>query len=325
MEFFPIYVEQMEENEQFRKLSPLKKCYYFMLQSRFNKQREFYCRDTEFAAALNCSDKSIKAARPEFIKNGWIDVIPGHKDKRGRGLSTVYKSVKWSDPPKKGDNKQFYAMQRYAFEMILQKNYMHESVVVYLVLNYWRGFNRFDEGDFYITKSKLRELTNIDSMDKIEKCLEELSTFRYAGETPLFKYKDKYHNFHFDEWAMPADPMDDDNARTIQKTYWQSIAAKGKELEKEKQAKLQKEKLKELSHVVDLFKSKFTDYYNQKPANYDYQAADLLSETEKIGVERMEKAINGFFSEKSIPGVPPSSKRTLGKFLSIRYWETISQ
>jgi hypothetical protein len=321
MEFFPLYVEQIEQNEQFRKLSPLKKTYYFLLQSMANKFGEFYYSDMNFAAALNCSEEAIKKARREFSKNGWIEIVPGRRDKQGRNLATKYTKVKWSTTPKKGDDKQFSVMQRYAFEMLLRKGFAHESIIIYLMLNYWRNFHRFEKGDFFIQKSKLRELTRIDSSRKIESCLQELYTFTYSQGSHLFEYKDKYHTYNFDKWTIPADPTDDENSRELQKRHWEQVMDKGKEMQRQKQLKIQKKELSSLEHAWDLFQLNYMDKYGTRPAPYGNQVTLLLSATKEIGLDRMESVISHYFKSDSIPGLPRSQRRSLGKFLSMEYWK----
>jgi hypothetical protein len=324
LEFFPLYVEQIEEDDQFKKLSPLKKTYYFLIQSMANKFGEFYDSDMFFAAALNCSDEAIKKARREFVKKEWIEIVPGRRDKQGRNLATQYKSVKWSTAPKKGDNKQFAGMQRYALEMLLKHQYSHESIVVYITLSYWRNFHRFEEGDFFIQKSKLRELTGIDSQGKIEKCLDELYNFQYSGGVHLFEFKDKYHTLHFDKWATPGDPTEDENNREIQKRFWERIKETSKSMQKEKDMKAKKKELSSLEVAWEMFEESYMSKYGNKPSPHEEQITELLAATKEIGLEDMKQVINHFFNADHVPGMTRSQRRTLGKFLSIEYWRYVS-
>lgn len=320
MEFFPIYKEQMETPE-FVNLSPAKKSYYFLLQSMFNKFGQFYYRDSNFAAALNCSDDTIKKARREFVKKGWITVIPGRRDKHGRGLATQYTSVKWSRPPQKDDGFQFSPFQRYSLEMLLNKKLSLDCVVVYMSLSYWSYFHQLEDGAFFITKSQLKELTGLKGMNQIEECIEELyDSFQYASGSHLFEYDDQYHKYKFEKWATPSEPSEDEGNRSIQKRFWDNVMKQGKVLQEKKQSKAKEKELAEVIGICEYFKMRYKDYYGIEPNPDAFQMHDLILATKEIGELDMRHAINRYFID-DIKGLYRSQRRTMKKFLDLRYWE----
>lgn len=314
--------EDQVKNEEFKELSSLKKSYYFLLQSMANKFGEFYYRDTNFAAALDCSDEAIKKARREFVKKGWITIIPGRRDKHGRGIATQYTFVKWSKPPQKDDGKRFAPIQRYTLEMILNNGLSADCIVTYIVLTYWKHFHELEDGAFFITKTQLKELTGLKGMNKIDNCLEELyNSIHYSGGSHLFEFADQYHKYKFSKWATPAEPSDDETNRKNQKRFWDNVVKQGQLLQEKRQTKEKDRQLKELSAVYEYFKQRYQDYYGIMPNPSDNQIKELLLQSRVIGELDMRYAVNHYFTEQTIKGVSSSQRRTLKKFLDLKLWE----
>lgn len=309
-EFFPIFEEQIECTE-FQKLSSIKKCFYWLIQSWANKNGEFYLSDTNFAAAINCSYDTITKARREFVKAGWIEIVPGKKDKYGRGLATIYKKVKWSKTPQQGEGLRFCPFQRYALEMLLNKKISIPSVIVYVILNYWKFFHESDDEDFFITKSQLKKLSGIQSLTKIESCIEDLYTsFKFNNGSHLFEYENQYHRYKFWEWSVPADPSNDLTNRDIQKKFWENVFSKGQELQKSKQATPSKK-------VLEYFIKKYKNAYGNIPSPSEFQVKQLAQLTNKFGAKKMCRDIDKFFATEKISGISPSSRKTLRIFMEI--------
>ncbi|WP_338782466.1 hypothetical protein [Metabacillus sp. FJAT-52054] len=312
MEFFPLYVEQMEEDEKFKKLSPTKKCYYFLMQSQANKIGEYYMSDTDFAAALNCSHETITAARKEFVKNNWIEIIPGRIEKNGRFLTTVYKKVKWSKTPKIGDGKRFVQFQRFALEKLLGFHCKPEIILVYVCLYYWQSIKSLEDGNFFISKKKMHEITGIKSAKKIEQCLEELHDIvAFSGNERFFDYEITHHQFKILNWGTPVDPSIDSTAYSIQRGIWNDIKERGTIMQQEKKAKDQERKLKRMEKVYNFFVAEQSKITGKKPAPFGHQINEFLSHAVNVGEERMVELIIDFFKDSNTK----SQKKTLGKFL----------
>lgn len=312
------------EDAEFVSLSPLKKNYYFLLQSMFNKRGEFYYKDAYFAAALNCEIDTISKIRREFVKKGWITIVPGRWDKHGRGISTTYKSVRWAKTPKKEEGLQFAKFQRYALEMMLDDEVSHDSIVVYVALSYWKHFNFIDDDNgntvFFITKSKLKELTGFNGIEKLESCIKELySKIKYDGDDHLFEYKDLYHKFKFYSWSNPSDPAESEINYKCQKAFWDKVVKRGKELQEKKQKAANKKQLAELESVYDYFKECYNNAYNSLPNPYSQQINELINIASKIGVENTKKAINYFFLD-----VSHKKRNNLSRFLEQKVWEKLT-
>lgn len=292
----------------------------------FNKFGEFYRQDAIFAAALNCKINTIAIARREFAKLEWIGFVPGRMDRHGRGVSTVYKAVKWSTTPKKGEGKQFVPFQRYALEILLRYEMSYESIVVYVALSYFRYLKEVEDDNgnyFFITKKKLKELTGIDSQGKIEKCLAELyQKFQYDDGDHLFEYKDQYHKYKFTDWGLPSDPEDDENSRNNQNNFWDKVSHKAKNLEGKKRENELKRQLSKQHDMIDYFEDKYKSYYGTEPKPFDYDVVAFLSKSKDIGKPVMKLAINQYFNP-DVWDVPPSQRRTLKRFLEMKYWERI--
>ena len=271
MEFFPLYVEQMEENERFKSLSPTKKCYYFLLQSMFNRQGEFYFSDTNFAAALGCSHETVTKARREFVKNGWIQIQPGMRDKTGRGVSTIYKFVRWANTPKQDEKKRFARVPRYAFEMTLRRSLPYDDIVLWCTLIYWKHLYELEDGNFFITKSKLKDITGIKGMYKLEKSIDRLyNSIEYRSGDRLFEYQDKYHQIKFTKFSLPEESMEN------QRIFWEGVIQKGRDLQKKKQAKSKTLEYAKLKYIYNFFEKEYEKRYGGVPKPYDEQINRLI-------------------------------------------------
>jgi hypothetical protein len=332
-EFFPIYVEQIED-EIFKVLSPIKKLYYFLLQSKFNKEGTFYYRDADFAAALSCSPETIKKARTEFSKNGWIKFKSGHQDKQGRGVATTYSSVKWAETPNKNEaykGNRFAMMQRFSFEMlldeILNNRFKHDDCLIWLCLEYWSLLN-YTEGDdlqFFISKGQLKDLTGIQSQNKIDTSLSDLYyKFEFSGGSHLFEFKDKYHRYDFIKWSKWATPSESEGNYNAYKRYWDKVQNKAQQIQGKINRDTQKRELKRIGKSLTLFKNMYEKYYGVEPNITEDQALLFKKVISKVGDEKASYAIQSYFKAEQITGIYKSQRRTLGQFLKLKYWDKVS-
>lgn len=216
----------IEDCEEFRKLTPAEKLYYWLLLSEFNRRGEFYKSDLEIAVTLNLSEVKIRNARRklgelEFIKyqSGFIS--------EGRRLATRYVNVKWATPI----NKDFFAqIHRYAFEAMLAKirdgRFAHAEVVTYVYLAYlfWKNRGKKEDQSFFITKIKLQELTGIPNVQAHVKKLYD--KYLFSSNEHLFEYSDKYHKLALSKWTSFADPAENENNQRQAEAFLADIKAK---------------------------------------------------------------------------------------------------
>lgn len=326
MDFFPVHVEQFEEDVLFKKLSPVKKCYYYLLQSEFNKRGEFYFRDADFAAALDVSIETIRKYRREFVKNGWIEIQAGGRDRYGRGLATTYKSVKWAHIDK---GHQFVRVNRIDMDMLLSnigRRFTHDTIVVWVALKYWRMVNTVDDV-FFIAKSKLVDLTGIKSLTKIDNAFVCLNSFVFSGGSHLLEYEDRYHRYeikHLLGWASPSESPDNYG---VQSSFWKRVEEKGNDIQFElnEKDKVRRRKKGEvfLEDLYRYFEEKYQEKYEKPlPSNYLSSQDELEAAAKQIGVKEMVKSINHYFAADHVESVTShnAKTRTLANFLKLKYW-----
>lgn len=310
MEFFPVHYEQMEENNEFKKLSPVYKAYYYLLQSQFNRKGMFYASDGFFAATLDCSIESIRKARRLFKKLGWITIGEGKLDKGGRGLATTYYYVKWAATK---ESNRFAQISRSTFTTLL-KNGINIArikcpmIVTYISLCYWRQFNSYDNDDFFITKTKLRELTGFNNVIDPIKCTQQ--TIEFTDGSHLFNYKDEHFKLKITKWVNVAEPSKDENTRKQQYEYWDMVKQRGKHLQRKLDYKEEARNKKKGEWIAEQFKEKYIEKYNTKPQFYSQQYEELGCLYKKMGKDKLLLEINAFFENETF-----DSRKTLGQFI----------
>lgn len=242
--WFPINKEQIEDIE-FQKLTPLEKCYYWLLSSEYNYWFQgtgsLVREDSWFAATLSVSVISIRNARRKFQGMGWIKTKHGFQVGFEKGdsqnFATEYFEVKWSYPTKAG-KRQFARMDKHTFEMLLdQISFLRltlSEIVIYIYLHYWSQleiyWNNSETGKFSISKSKLRKETGIfNSPERVRNLFNGTS---YGGVN-LFEYEEKYQALEFTKWRTFIDPDDNEvmlksaNARKERIKFAQLVLSKG--------------------------------------------------------------------------------------------------
>lgn len=215
-QWYPMFGSQIE-NEDFRKLSPTGKLYYWYLSNRFSRYNadvgEFFHSDEMFAVALGVETVTIRKIRPKLKKLGFIDYTPGFKNDQDRPVATKYHYVRWSDVSEREEDDYFVRHRRYSLEMLLANLrrgiFSAPDIVVYVYLEHFKDkfHNKNNKNSFYISKKDLRHYSNIkDAVIRIENLYKN---YRYANGAPLFEYKDEYHRISFDSWAVPLEPIED--------------------------------------------------------------------------------------------------------------------
>lgn len=243
MNWFPLCKSMMEENEEFRKLTPAEKLYYWLLISEYNRHGgQFYKSDLETAVTLGISEVKVRQARRKLQSLKWLKIIPGfqtHRNKNVKNVATRYLFVNWASPT---EGEFFAQMHRFAFEAMLarvrHREFAHADVAIYIYLAYlfWKNRGK-DGGRFYITKNHLRELTDIPNAPARVERLYQIFTF--TGGKHLFEYLDQYHRLFFTDWNTFADPSEDDNNRKLAEGYQDEIKKAVAKAKKEKQQALQ--------------------------------------------------------------------------------------
>ena len=122
-------------------------------------------------------------------------------------------------------------MPRHTFNVLLyflrHGNFQAGDLVVYFYLTYWRRKCVEDEKSFFITKEKLRDLTNLkDSPGRLGKLY---SNFKFSGGNHLFEYGG-YHKLTFTDWSTCADPDEDENSRSHAEGFNQEIKERARQI-----------------------------------------------------------------------------------------------
>lgn len=318
MSWFPVHTEQIE-NPAFHKLTPTQKLYMWFIISEFNLRGQFYMSDLQVAITIGAKEETIRKARPKLQDFGFIETKPGFRGADGRGVATTYLAVPWARTPKKGEGKQYKPQHRYTFESLLERIryniFSIQDVVVYVYLNYFRQFHEKNDGDgFYISKSQLKELTNIQQADK---CIRNLyNNFTYRGGSHLFEFKDRYHGFHIEQWAE----TEVDGERAHQRL--QEIRTKAKQVRTEKRKKEieranKRGELIDPVQLPDMFKGLYKQRYGKNPAVYGEQEERLIELGEEYGVELIGNSLHQYMTADVVPNPTNAKYRTLGRFLRI--------
>lgn len=316
MSWFPIHVEQIE-HPSFHSLTPTQKLYMWFIISEFNLRGQFYLSDLQAAVTIGAKEETIRKARPILQNLGFIETRPGFKGADGRGVATSYLAVPWARTPKKGEGKQFKKQDRYTFETLLEQvrndQFSISDVVVYVYLNYIRQFNQKDDA-FYISKSELKELTNIQKADE---CIRNLyNNFTYSGGEHLFEFEDRYHGFRIEEWAQAK--VDGERAyQRLQeiRTKVEQIrqAQRGREIERANE----RGELIDPVQLPDMFKELYKQRYGKKPALDWGQEERLIELGKKHGVKGVGNRLRQYMTADVVPNPTNAKHRTLGRFLRI--------
>lgn len=218
MSWFPLCKGLLEDNQDFKKLTPADKVYFWHVASEFNlhEQCQYHEADLIAGVTLNLSERKVRDSRRKLQALGFIETKPGHLAKRGGHMPTTYLNVKYAYPVK---GESYVPMDRYTFETMLRalrdKTFSHADVAVYVYLTYLHG--KYKDGEiegFFVTKRELRELTSIpDAPERIKTLYDK---FTFTGGAKLFEYKDKQQKLVFtDLWNTVKDPNDGRNKTEI--------------------------------------------------------------------------------------------------------------
>lgn len=329
MSWFPLARDLMESEEFIKLFSPTEKLYTWLLISEYNfRGSSFYWADVEVAVTLGTSEKTVRRAREQLAKLGWVNYIPGTLDKKGRGLATKYLEVKWATPE---DSSWFAQMHRYTFNMMLNclrhRRFKPGDVVVYVYLSYWwwkcRG-RYADRGKFFITKQELRKLTNLE--DAPERVARLYSNFTYAGGAHLFEYTSGYQKLEFKEWNTAADPEKDENNRKNAERWVQEIKERVKKLRQDKKAKEEAKRAAKKAEYIAItpedLPALFDRLYYQKygrlqPNRWAANRRERLVECGKYyGADKVFQAMMFYFNATEVPNTAHTSTRTVANFLA---------
>lgn len=342
MSWFPLRADLIE-NPEFVAMSPSQKVYYLALVSEFNLRGEFYRSDQEFAVLIGAAtDKepvkypftldrrdgclygvsvdTIRRARRELQKKGWIAYKPGTRSRRGT-VATTYKQVRHA----RAAEEMFFApMHRHTFDMLLDQarrgQFTHADLVAYTALVYW-GYKHGRPGDFFITKGKLRELTGLESApDHVARLHDR---FKYAGGRPLFDYQDTHQRLRFTEWRTAADPEKDETNREIAKRWEREVEAATQAARQAKERRQRVNVPPALAHEPapeDLLKA-FEELFRQRYGDLsgagvrEAAARELLKLGRRFGAPVVLKALLVYFRAADVPNRTGANRRTLRNFL----------
>jgi len=225
--WFPIFANFIE-GEDFKRLTPTEKLYFWHLVSEFNLRGEFYQSDLTIAKTLGTCEKTIRRGRAKLLRMGLIIAKPGTRTKRNKFLATRYLSVKYSIISPEEDR--FFAqMPRFTFQVMLyelrKSRLQAGDVVVYVCLQYWFWRNRakYENRDqFFITKNSLQSLTNLkDALTRIPRIYKSII---FSSGAHLFKYQEEHHRFIFREWDWCEDPDENEDNRQNAEEYIEEIS-----------------------------------------------------------------------------------------------------
>ena len=320
MSWFPVFKQQIEHDE-FKKLSPVQKLYYWFLASEFNRRGEFYKDDAWFAAALGLkSINTIERARRKFKKMGFIDFTSGGWTKGQRPYATTYHNIKWARPTGKGEGLQYVEQHRYAFNALLNRirsgNLTHADVTVYVYLNYvFKLFNG------YIRKSDFQKL--VYSISQPMNNLKNLyNNFSFANGSLLFEYKDHYHSIEITKWSYFADPAEDENNRKLEEEYYQEIDNRKTELRKEKSKKEiqnagKRGKLIYPEQLPLVFKAAYEEMYQTTCVLDGNKKDELIELGKKHTPGEIGEALLNYFTAENVPNPTGAKTKTLARFLRV--------
>lgn len=203
MSWFPLLQELIEDDLVFRKLTAAEKVFLLYKISEFNLKDKHYEADIKAAIILNLSEIKIRVARRKLQAAGYIETKPSYLA-ANRHIATTYLNVKHAHPE---PGESYQCIHRSTFDRMLHhlrnKLFTHTDIVTYVILAYYHE-KYADERGFFITKYKLRELTNIPDSPL---CVNKLyKLFAFTGGEHLFEYADKQQKLRFSaKWNNCAD------------------------------------------------------------------------------------------------------------------------
>ena len=307
--WFPLRRSMIEENEDFKGLTVAEKLYYILVLSELNLRGEFYRADLEMAIMLGLSEDKIRRARRKLQGLGWLEAKPGFKS-GGKPVATVYISANWTETPKRGEGEFFATIHRYALETMLRnirvKKFSHADVLTYIYLCYYQYKNRGkDHGKFFITKERLKELTDVP---KAVECVTSLyKGFVFSENSHLFDFRDKYHKLVFDAWAGFGDPKHGINVEQGE-IYKQEImkavsnAKKNKALNNKDYLGIKPE------HLLEIYKKWFIGTSIRLGPR---QENELIALGNNLGAAKVAKGIDIFMSNTTGSRTFPNFKESL--------------
>ena len=307
--WFPL-IKDLAENEHFKMMPPAHRLYYLLIISEYNLRGKFYKSDLEAAVTIGTSVDTIRRARRELQRLGWIITEPGFLAKGIRPVATTYCEV---DFYQVCEGEFFAPIHRYAFEALLFKlrrgELGHKEVLMYVYICYFEARYR-DNGGFFISKRELIELTGMPEAPAAVLRLNEIEIFE--DDVTLFVIEDIYHKIKIVEHTYFADPEEDENNRENVVKYREDIKRRV-EIAKKKQAFKKGEPQEE--ELLPLFKNLYKEMYG-KPILVDYgQEKRLIALAQEHGIASIEKGIHAYFRADIVPNNTGAKTRTLANFL----------
>jgi len=205
-QWFPITSEIMENDPIFRKLFPSQKLFYFNILRDLNTveppKKTYYKPDIRYADALDVHINKIRIARRRFKDLGLLRYTQGKRAK-GKNLATIYEWAKGLRSQTKGGF--FVQMPCYIFDILLDKlrerKLDSRDAIVSISLFYlqWRYCDLGRGRSFFVAKSELAELSNVQSIVKSVNNI--YNNFRLCNGIRLFKWRNSHHRLFFEECA----------------------------------------------------------------------------------------------------------------------------
>lgn len=343
--YFPVYKEQLRYNETFRKLPPVWKCYYFLLQSDFNlSEGPFYKRDADYAAMLNVSLKSnnISKARNSFVKSNFIETVRGFVNSNGQRKATEYTWVEYSKVPEIGSGHQYAKIDRATFFYLLytlrNETRFHDVIIVWIALVYTSLLHGGAEASFHddryvnhfgVNKKDIALLTN-QSQPKIKRGLDRLQELGfikrwteprrysyYIEHFTLYGHDSKYgYIYSLEQWIKHVNPIND---------FLDIIKYEG---ENYSEAKIQldaKNTIERYSEIFEVYRKCFYELCKTYPPGIENEAERVIqlgTLTKRIGSDEIKQGIKDFFGvlkDADIKGDDQPSIRSLYNYLSTKH------
>lgn len=243
--WWPITTSRLED-PRYQALTTAEHLYLEYTISEFSLRGSFFESDLEVAVTLGLSEDKIRRTRRRVGRPsenalriasgfksqescagfGWVVYTPGFISGR-RHLATRYLNV----PILKAPKGEFFAcIHRHTFLALLArvraKKLTHADVVVWLVLayKYWRCRGKRENHSFFITKRELVALSGIANaparVDHLYK------SFQFSSGHHLFEYSDQGQSLVFSQWALCADPSEDEGSARALESWRQEIAGR---------------------------------------------------------------------------------------------------
>lgn len=241
--WWPITTSRLED-PKYQSLTPADRLFLEYTISSFSQRGSYFESDQEVAVTLGLSEDKIRRARrrvgrpsedalrnPSRFKGqrlcagfGWIIYTPGSISGR-RHLATRYLNVPILKVPK---GQYFACIHRFTLLTLLaeirKRRLTHADVVVWLVLayKYWRCRGKRENHSFFITKRELVALSGIANaparVDHLQK------SFQFSSGHHLFEYSDEGQRLVFSQWALCAQPTEDQGSARLLESWRQEIA-----------------------------------------------------------------------------------------------------